>query len=144
MKLSDQDAALFYSQIIYDGLLGAHNIFFGGNIRAELRETYMRAKQQVTIVESLEPGQATVMPAPRSSRVATGLGPALAEIVAMADKLKAPGDPVLAAALGILKASARLALNNAEAPDDIDGLIELTEKLNKAVRRYGMALQRTM
>jgi hypothetical protein len=134
----------FRGQIIYDGLLIAHSIFFGGNIRAELRESYMRAKQQGTIVESLEPGQAVVRLAPRTSRATADLGPALTEIVAMVDKLKAPGDPVLTAALGILKASARLALINAQSPDDVNGLIDLTEKLNKAARRYGTALERRM
>lgn len=45
----------FKGQIISDGLLQTYNIFFGGGIRGDLRETYMAAKQNGRIIESLDP-----------------------------------------------------------------------------------------
>ena len=51
----------FKGQIVYDGLLKPHNIFFGGNIRSDLNETYMGAKQNGRIITTLEP-EATVVP----------------------------------------------------------------------------------
>ena len=44
----------FEGKIIYDGLLGHHNIFFGGGVKRELKETYMRAKQNNRIIDCLE------------------------------------------------------------------------------------------
>ena len=44
----------FKGKIIYDGLLVHHNISFGGGIKRELKETYMRAKQNNRIIDCLE------------------------------------------------------------------------------------------
>ena len=44
----------FEGKIIYDGLLGHHNIFFGSGIKRELNEIYMRAKQNNRIIDCLE------------------------------------------------------------------------------------------
>lgn len=44
----------FKNKIIYDGLLGYRNITFGGGIKRNLKETYMRAKQNNRIVNRLE------------------------------------------------------------------------------------------
>lgn len=44
----------FEGKIIYDGLLGHHNISFGGGVKRELKETYMRAKQNHRIIDCLE------------------------------------------------------------------------------------------
>jgi hypothetical protein len=48
----------FKGKIIYDGLLGFQNISFGGGIKRSLRETYIRAKQNNRVIESLEKPQA--------------------------------------------------------------------------------------
>ena len=46
----------FKGRIIYHGILRHHRISFGGGYRASLRETYLRAKQNGQLVESLDPG----------------------------------------------------------------------------------------
>lgn len=46
----------FKGRIVYDGLLRSYSVSFGGGIRGELKETYLRAKQNRRIIESLEPG----------------------------------------------------------------------------------------
>ena len=47
----------FKGKIVYDGLFQAYNIYFGGRTKRNLRESYMRAKQNNRIIESLEPAQ---------------------------------------------------------------------------------------
>ncbi len=44
----------FEGKIIYDGLLWHHNISFGGGVKKQLKETYMRAKQNNRIIDCLE------------------------------------------------------------------------------------------
>jgi hypothetical protein len=44
----------FKGKIIYDGLLGLQNIYFGGGIKRDLKETYIRARQNNRIIDSLE------------------------------------------------------------------------------------------
>ena len=36
----------FNGQVVYDGLFHSYPVFFGGGIKAELKETYLRAKQR--------------------------------------------------------------------------------------------------
>ena len=47
----------FQGKIIYDGLFQAHNIYFGGGIKHSLKESYMTAKQNNRIIESLDSDQ---------------------------------------------------------------------------------------
>jgi hypothetical protein len=61
----------FKGQIIYDGLLRSHNIFFGSGVRSDLNETYMITKQNGRIITTLEPG-ATV-PEVESSKIQLGV-----------------------------------------------------------------------
>lgn len=43
----------FAGKIIYDGLLNHYNVYFGSGIKKRLKETYLKAKQNERIVESL-------------------------------------------------------------------------------------------
>ena len=43
----------FKDKIIYDGLLGRYNIFFGGGTRRRLQESYGVAKERLGIVTAL-------------------------------------------------------------------------------------------
>ena len=47
----------FKGKIVYDGLFERYNVHFGGGIKRELKESYMIAKQNGRIIESLEPIQ---------------------------------------------------------------------------------------
>jgi hypothetical protein len=44
----------FKGKIIYDGLLGFRSVYFGGGIKRSLKETYIRARQNNRIIDSLE------------------------------------------------------------------------------------------
>src|SRR5207247_3119757 len=43
----------FKDKIIYDGLLGRYNVFFGGGIRRRLQESYVGARERMAIVTAL-------------------------------------------------------------------------------------------
>ncbi len=45
----------FKGRIIYDGILQPYNVFFGNGIKADLKEVYMNAKHNGTIITRLEP-----------------------------------------------------------------------------------------
>lgn len=57
----------FKDKIIYDGLLGRYNIFFGGGVRLRLQESYKTAKERLGIVTTLP-----VQPRPVAERSPAG------------------------------------------------------------------------
>lgn len=68
----------------------------------------------------------------RAAKPAPDWKPVIAEIVARADKMKRAGTPEQTAALGLLRAAARLALAAYEQPDGIQGsLKQVRRALNK-------------
>ena len=44
----------FKGKMVYDGLIKSYSVHFGGGIKSSLKDTYMRAKQNGKIIESLE------------------------------------------------------------------------------------------
>jgi hypothetical protein len=159
----------FRGRIVYDGLLTHYAITLGPGIRASLRDIYLRAKQRGEIIETMEPRERAVRGAvynesarhegdvpvvsppaqPRPAGSAAGhsravpdTGPELDRILAVAEKLKAPGQPVQGAALAVLKASARLAQAAAQNPDDLGALWGLAQGVQRALKRLQTTLER--
>ena len=132
----------FRDQIIYDGLLETHNIFFGSGMRGSLREDYLRAKQRGEIITTLEPGGEPVGAPRPSANAAPDLQSAVDEIAASVQKLKASGRPVSGAALTLLRASALLAQAVIRTPDDLAALWEHAETARRALIRLEKALER--
>jgi hypothetical protein len=129
----------FKGKIIYDGLLGGYNIYFGGGIRSGLRETYLAAKQNGRIIESLEHVQAKAR-----REAAKELRPELAELVAGADRLRGGlGQPPLnGAAFALVKASLAFASAALEHPDDPDSLRATLKKVARALKNAQGTLDR--
>ena len=102
------DAVLlpFKGHIVYDGMLKLYPIFWGKNVRAELNDTYMRAKQNGHIVTTLESDQ--VAPTRSQPKPKRDWSPMAEEVVRVSEKMRG-GDAVENAALGLLRTSARLA-----------------------------------
>ncbi len=132
----------FRGRIIYDGLLESHTIIFGPGVRSTYRDIYMRAKQRGEIIETMEPQDSLARPATARSRPVPAAGPELESMAAMAEKLKAPGQPVQGAALALLKASARLAQAATQNPDDMGALWVLGQSVQKALKRLQTTLDR--
>jgi len=69
----------FKDKIVYDGMLQGYNMSFGGGVRANLKETYMAAKQNGLIIEQLEPHEQSKK-AEREKKPVKDWGPVLEEI----------------------------------------------------------------
>lgn len=133
----------FKGRIIYDGLLQGHRIFFGGGITSDLKETYLVAKQNNRIVESLE-----------NDRQDTGKNkpekPAK-DWSAKVDALRADarsfnagaGAPAIQGpAFNLVKASLELAHVSVHEPDNVKQLWEQARKTERALRKVVTTLHR--
>jgi hypothetical protein len=137
----------FRGRIVYDGLLESYQIIIGPGIKSSLREDYLRARQRGEIIEALSlPGDLPALDrqeAPgRGAGAKSDVGPALDEIVAAVEKLKATHSPVSSAALALLRASAHLAREAARDPQDLNALWEHEEKTRRALIRLEKTLNR--
>jgi len=135
------DAVLlpFKGQIIYDGLLRHHNIFFGSGIRAGLNETYLIAKQNGRIITTLEPG-ATVPGVERAEKFSQEWGKKVEEITESIEHMHG-GPAIQSASLKLLRASAKVAEAALKRRDEED-LWELVAQAKRALRRLQTVLER--
>ncbi len=133
----------FKGMIIYDGLFQSSNIFFGGNITAELKEVYMTAKHNGEIIESLEPG-ATPAKQPSTETVTKEWTPVLEEMLTLAKQLRGGGgQPRLnSPAFSLVRASLDLAHSAVSNPQDVDELFKQLNKVGQAARKVENTLYR--
>ena len=111
----------FKGQIIYDGIVTPYSVLFGKGIRTDLDGTYNRLKQREGIVEQLvnskgEPETRTSLKE-RANKPAPDWLPAIAEMVAQADKMRRADTPEQTAALGLLRAAAHVAQSAFDQPN---------------------------
>jgi hypothetical protein len=130
----------FKGRIVYDGMLKMYSIFFGKNIRAELNDTYMRAKQNGRIIATLEPGQtAPKSPPPKPKK---DWSPMAEELVRMSEKMRG-NDAVENAVLGLLRASAHMTEAIAKGSRDLYEIRHLGHTVWKALKRIDTSLKRS-
>jgi hypothetical protein len=130
----------FKGQIIYDGLLKTHNIFFGSGIRSELNETYMVAKQNGRIIATFEPETATLPGAERTKNSRQEWVEEVEEITKASERMHG-GPAVQSAALKLLSASARVGEAALKRMDE-DNLWQLTQQVKRALHRLETVLKR--
>ncbi|BBO91033.1 hypothetical protein [Desulfosarcina ovata] len=133
----------FKGKIIYDGLLGTRNIYFGGGIKQRLKETYLRAKQNNRIIISLEKSNRENKTKPEI-RSLKDWKPELDELAHMAKKLKGSvaSPAIYSPAFSLVKASiefAQLAVSDA---DDQEGLHKALNKVRRAYNKSNTVLYR--
>jgi len=133
----------FKGKIIYDGLLQGYNLFFGRGISSDLKETYLAAKQQGRIINSL-PTDALLPQATRPQTPTRDWRPALDALVAQAHKLRAGSDqpPVLSPTFALVKASVELAQCAVATPNDLTTLWKALHKVGRAMGRVETTLER--
>jgi hypothetical protein len=132
----------FKGQIVYDGMLNIYNIFFGGGIRGDLKEIYLAAKQNGSIIETLESEIQISRKRTAPTKPLPDWRPVVDELVQTTEKLKGGRSPVEAPALAVLRASARLAQAAVHNPDDLDALWKMGRKVATAMRRLETVLER--
>jgi len=129
----------FKGQIIYDGLLRPHDIFFGSGVRSDLNETYMIAKQNGRIITTLEPG-ATVPGVERAEKSSQEWIKKVEEIAESSQQMHG-GPAIQSAALTLLRASAKVAEAALKRVDEED-LWWLVAQAKRALRRLQTVLER--
>jgi hypothetical protein len=132
----------FKGQIIYDGLVQTYSIFFGGGIKRSLKETYMAAKQNQRIMDTLDPTLQAKQREKARRQPTRDWRPEVDELVTAANKLKGGKVPIQTEAFSLLKASALLAQVVVHHPDDLDALWKLNNRVIRALRRLEAALDR--
>ena len=137
----------FHDRIIYDGLLRSYRIFFGSGIKADLRETYMAAKQNRRIIETLDPAVEAKQEAAAASKSTRDWRPEVDEMVKQASKLKGQKVPIQTEAFSLLKASANLtqtvvSTSTDTGIPDLDELWQQHKKVRRALNKLETALYR--
>ncbi|MBU2498096.1 MAG: hypothetical protein KKE57_04290 [Proteobacteria bacterium] len=135
----------FKGRIIYDGLMQVHPILFGGGISSELKEIYLIAKQNRSIIESIEPE--TQQTGEKRGRKPDKDWSAKVDALRLdAQKLSASGGtpPIQGAAFKLVKTSLEMAHESVHNPDDLEQLWEHARKVERALRKVYRTLNRTM
>jgi len=133
----------FKGKIIYDGLLGTHNIYFGGGIKDSLKETYMCGKQNNRIIDSLERSRE----GSQYKKIAKPLidwKPELDEIAGKVKKLKgSAGQPAIySPAFSLAKASIEFAQLAVSDDNDYETLSYALQKVRRAFTKTNNTLYR--
>jgi hypothetical protein len=133
----------FKGKIIYDGLLQGYNLFFGRGISSGLKETYLAAKQQGRIIDSL-PADALLPQATRPQTPTRDWRPDLDVLAAHVKELRAGSDqpPVLSPTFALVKASVELAQCAVATPNDLTTLWKALHKVGRAMGRVETTLER--
>jgi hypothetical protein len=133
----------YKGKIVYDGLLKGYAIYFGGGIKTDLRETYMSAKQNGNIIESLDP-RPTGKKSVRARKPAKDWGTEIEALAQEASKLRASAGslPIHSPAFSLVKASIAFARTAIQKPDDLDELWKALEKVERQLQRAETTLYR--
>ncbi len=133
----------FKGKIIYDGLLGFRNIYFGGGIKRNLKETYLRAKQNNLIIESLEMSHEENQNKlkPKSFK---NWKPELDDLARKVKKLKGSVDhpAIYSPAFSLVKASVDFAQLAVSDVNDQESLHKALQKVRRAFNKSNTVLYR--
>ena len=134
----------FKGKIVYDGVYGSGNFYFGGGIKEDLRETYMRAKQNQRIIHSLEPAQKTAKKK-KAAKTTKNWKPELKALVNKSKKLRSTADSpaIYSPGFSLAKASIQFAELAVTDPDDVDGLYAILQKAQRSLNKAMTVLNRT-
>lgn len=133
----------FKSTIIYDGLLGFRNILFGGGIKRDLKETYMRAKQNNRIIDGLDK-LGGVNQGKTKAKSLKNWQPELKELAGRVKKLRGSVDhpAIYSPAFSLVKASVEFAQIAVSDAKDQDHLHKALQKVRRAYNKTNTVLYR--
>jgi hypothetical protein len=135
----------FQGRIIYDGLLSVYSIHFGPGIRASMNETYSQLKAREGIVEQLvgpdgQPEVRTSLARQKPRKAAPDWRPVVDGIVDQTEKMREADTPRQRAALGLLRAAARMAQAALHQPEDTDEHLQCLRSVRQALTRLEKTL----
>lgn len=130
----------FKGRIIYDGLLQTTPIFFGSNIKRELKETYMAAKQKGKIIETLE--KTAIARKPKVTQ--PNWQPILQDLQKSADKLRSiQTSPALhQPTFALVKASIQLLESVVSNPENYQEAEKSLSKITRAMKQVERVIDR--
>ncbi len=133
----------FKGKIVYDGLFQPYNVYFGRGISSGIKETYLAAKQQGSIIESLEP-DAQPARTNQKVRVLKDWRPEVDALAAESQKLRSSAgqSPILGPAFTLAKAGLELSQIAAHDPKDLDALWKSLQKVERALYQVENTLHR--
>lgn len=133
----------FNNKIIYDGLFEHHNISFGGGIKRELKETYMRAKQNNRIIDCLQISCERNR-VKQKSKHTKNWKPEIDLLVNKAKKLRGSVEqpPIYSPAFSLVKASAGFAQLAVSDTNDPEALQKALDKVRRAFNKSQTVLNR--
>jgi hypothetical protein len=133
----------FKGRIIYDGIFQSYNVFFGGGIKRDLKESYMIAKQNDRIIETLETNNAIVHK-DKPSKVIKSWKPELNKLAKTAKPLKGGSDSptIHSPAFSLVKASIEFAQLAESDQEDTATLLKPLKKVDRALRKSYTVLER--
>lgn len=133
----------FKECIVYDGLFSSFNLHFGGGMKQRLKETYLKAKQNQRIIESLDPAKAA-SPPKKPSKPLKDWTAELDTLYEKAKKLRAGShDPAIhSPAFSLVKASIEFAQKSVRESPDSAALYKALNKVIRAVRKSSTVLER--
>ena len=135
----------FKGQIIYDGLFEASRIFFGGGVKGDLKEQYLRAKQNNRIIVTLDKKAAPETPLKKTpSHQKKDIEKELSALARTAAKLRGGADqPVLyAPTFSLVRACVDLARIAVDTPDDHKALAQAVKKMDRAAGKVRTMVDR--
>jgi hypothetical protein len=133
----------FQECIVYDGVISSFNLHFGGGIKRRLKETYLKAKQNQRIIETLHPAK-PVSPQKKPARPLKDWTAELDTLSEKAKKLRASSnDPAIhSPAFSLVKASIEFAQASVRESPDAAAVYKALNKVIRAVRKSSTILER--
>lgn len=135
----------FKGKIVYDGLMQSYNILFGGGIKRNLKETYLRAKQKGKIIFSLgKPISKQGHGKEKAVSQQKDWSKEIEQLISISKKLKGGTDQFIlnSPVFSLVKVSIDLANQAVIQSSDVDTLIKELKKVEKAVNKIKNILYR--
>lgn len=135
----------FKGKIVYDGLLNWYNVFFGSGIKSSLKQTYLIAKDNNAIIETLPPQQAASQRSVQQPKATQDWSPLLDELAEKAKKLRGgQGQPAAYSPIfSLIRASVELAQMATSDQPEIDQLMKKGARIETLLQQVESAILRS-
>ncbi len=128
----------FRGRIVWDGIVGGHNVSFGPGIRENYKEAYLRAKERGELISVLDGSSKPRL----TTRTGPDPRPAVDAVIRAVGQLSKPATGLQGAAFKLLKPAADLAVLTLDDRLDGDQLRVEVRALRRALKAVETALVR--